>query len=79
MSRHAEVEIISPSKFTMTYIEAFEAEFLKRLNTEEEIALLRWVSEEVLKSYRNGITAGQKGVQVKRSGMSRRYEKAPRA
>lgn len=33
---------------------------------------VRWVSEKVLQSCRNGITAGQKGVQVIRKGASRR-------
>lgn len=57
----------------MTYIEQFEAEFLTRLNGKDDDAtLLRWVSERVLESYRNGITAGQRGVQVKRKGESRR-------
>jgi hypothetical protein len=35
-------------------------------------AIVRWVSEKVLESYRNGITAGQKGATVKRQGLSRR-------
>lgn len=57
----------------MTYIQQFEAELLKKLNgTEEEASIVRWVSEKVLESYRNGITAGQKGVQVIRKGQSRR-------
>lgn len=58
----------------MTYIEQFAAELLKKLqevdaDLEETV---RWVSEKVLESYRNGITAGQKGVQVIRKGKSRR-------
>ena len=63
-----------PTKITsMTYIQQFEAELLKKLNgTEEEANIVRWVSEKVLESYRNGITAGQKGVQVIRKGQSRR-------
>ncbi|MES3030955.1 MAG: hypothetical protein V4697_00920 [Patescibacteria group bacterium] len=57
----------------MTYIQEFEAELLKKLNgSEDEFAIVRWVSEKVLESYRNGITAGQKGVTVKRQGQSRR-------
>lgn len=56
----------------MTYIEQFEAEFLKKLNgTEDEASIVRWVSEKVLESYKNGITAGQKGAQVIRQGKSR--------
>lgn len=58
----------------MTYIEKFEAELLRKLesSTEDSAAIVRWVSEKILESYRNGITAGQKGVQVIRKGQSRR-------
>jgi uncharacterized membrane-anchored protein len=44
-----------------SYIEQFESELLSKLNgNEDEGAIVRWVSEKVLESYRNGITAGQK-------------------
>lgn len=57
----------------MTYIEQFEVELFKKLESAEDTAsIVRWVSEKVLESYRNGITAGQKGVQVIRKGKSRR-------
>lgn len=57
----------------MTYIAQFEAELVKKLNSnEDEASVVRWVSERVLESYRNGITAGQKGTQVIRKGESRR-------
>ena len=57
----------------MTYIEQFEREFAKKLeSTKDDAALIRWVSEKVLESYRNGITAGQKGATVIRKGQSRR-------
>jgi uncharacterized membrane-anchored protein len=57
----------------MSYIETFEAELAAKLNSEEEVgAIIRWISEKVLESYRNGITAGQKGTQVIRKGQSRR-------
>ena len=57
----------------MTYIEQFEAELVKKLNSnEDEASVVRWISEKVLESYRNGITAGQKGTQVIRKGKSRR-------
>jgi hypothetical protein len=57
----------------MTYIEQFEAEFAKKLDSAEDAAsIVRWVSEKVLESYRNGITAGQNGVLVIRKGKSRR-------
>ena len=56
----------------MSYIQNFEAELLAKLNSNEETAtVVRWIAEKVLESYRNGITAGQKGVQVKRKGQSR--------
>ena len=56
----------------MSYITDFEAELLKKLNGQEDAeSIVRWVSQQVLKSYRNGITAGQNGVTVKRQGESR--------
>jgi uncharacterized membrane-anchored protein len=63
----------------MTYIQEFEAELFKKLNgTEDEATIVRFVSEKILESYRNGITAGQKGTQVIRKGQSRRRS-APQA
>jgi len=57
----------------MSYIEAFEQELISKLNgNEDEASIVRWISEKVLESYRNGITAGQKGATVKRQGQSRR-------
>jgi hypothetical protein len=57
----------------MTYIEQFEAELVAKLQSAEDTAsIVRWASEKVLDSYRNGITAGQKGTQVIRKGKSRR-------
>ena len=57
----------------MTYIEQFETELRKKLNeSKDEATLIRWISERVLESYRNGITAGQKGARVIRKGESRR-------
>jgi hypothetical protein len=63
-----------PTKTSMTYIQQFEAELLKKLDsgTDSTTDIVRWVSEKVLESYRNGITAGQKGTQVIRKGQSRR-------
>ncbi len=57
----------------MSYIEEFESELSKKLTSNETgEEIVRWVSEKVLESYRNGITAGQKGATVKRQGESRR-------
>jgi uncharacterized membrane-anchored protein len=57
----------------MSYIKEFENELMKKLNsTEEDAAIVRWVAERVLESYKNGIAAGQKGATVKRKGESRR-------
>jgi len=58
----------------MTYLQQFEAELTEKLEngTDNTTAIVRWVSEKVLESYRNGITAGQKGTQVIRKGKSRR-------
>jgi hypothetical protein len=62
----------------MSYIEQFEQELLSKLNGAEDTAtIVRWVSEKVLESYRNGITAGQKGATVIRKGQSRRRGYAP--
>jgi hypothetical protein len=62
-----------PTKTHMTYIEQFEAELLKKLNgNEDDATIVRWTSERVLESYRNGITAGEKGAKVIRKGESRR-------
>jgi hypothetical protein len=53
----------------MSYIEQFEAELGQKLNgNEDTTVIVRWVSEKILESYRNGITAGQKGAQVIRKG-----------
>ena len=57
----------------MSYITEFEVELTAKLNSAEgEGAIIRWISEKVLESYRNGIKAGQKGTQVIRDGKSRR-------
>jgi uncharacterized membrane-anchored protein len=57
----------------MTYIEQFEQELVKKLqSSEDSAAIVRWISEKVLESYKNGITAGRKGAQVIRKGKSRR-------
>src|ERR1017187_6724157 len=54
---------------SMSYITDFEAQLLAKLNgKEDEATVVRWISEKVLESYRNGITAGQKGAQVIRQG-----------
>ena len=59
----------------MSFIQQFEAELLKKLNgTDSEASIVRWISEKVLESYRNGITAGQKDAVVKRKGKSRRRD-----
>ena len=50
----------------MTFIQQFEAELTQKLEngTDNTLAIVRWASEKVLESYRNGITAGKKGTQV---------------
>ncbi len=60
----------------MTYIQQFEAELTQKLEsgTDSTATIVRWVSEKVLESYRNGITAGQKGATIKRHGQSRRRD-----
>jgi len=57
----------------MTFIQQFEQELSRQLESgADSIAIIRWASERVLESYRNGITAGQKGTAVIRKGGSRR-------
>jgi hypothetical protein len=58
----------------MSYIDTFEQELAEKLEsgTESTEEIVHWVSEKVLESYRNGITAGGKGATVKRQGESRR-------
>src|ERR1035437_3400021 len=56
---------------SMSFIEQFEQELVAKLNGKEDTAsIVRWVSEKVLESYKNGITAGQKGATVKRQSKS---------
>ncbi len=62
----------------MTYIQEFEAELRRKYDeAKDEDVLFRWISEKVLESYRNGITAGQKDATVKRQGQSRRRSFVP--
>lgn len=64
----------------MTYIEQFEQELGKKLQSAEDTAsIVRWISEKVLESYKNGITAGRKGATVIRKGQSRRNGSVPQA
>ena len=64
----------------MTYIEQFEQELIQKLQGAEDAAsIVRWAAEQVLKSYRNGITAGQNGATVMRKGESRRKSTVPQA
>ena len=67
------VERYQPTQTSMSYIEQFEQELIAKLNGKEDnAAVVRWVAERVLESYKNGITAGQKGAKVIRKGESRR-------
>jgi hypothetical protein len=70
----AKGRIYQPKKLKMTFIQQFETELTQKLEngTDNTLAIVRWASEKVLESYRNGITAGKKGTQVIRKGQSRR-------
>ena len=58
----------------MSYITDFETELTKKLESAEDTkSLVRWISEKVLESYKNGITAGQKPT-VKGKGESHRHD-----
>ncbi len=71
--RCIKVELLANHSTTMTYIETFEAELVKKLNGKEDTAtLVKWICERVLESYKNGISAGEKGAKVIRKGESRR-------
>jgi uncharacterized membrane-anchored protein len=60
-------------KTAMTYMQQFESELVKKLQGKEDTAtVIRWICEQVLQSYKNGITAGQNGAKVIRKGQSRR-------
>jgi len=57
----------------MSYINDFETELsTKLMSSEAADTIVKWVSEKILESYRNGIKAGRNGTVVKRDGQSRR-------
>lgn len=58
----------------MTFIEQFERALARMLDSgsADTADIVRWASEKILESYRNGITAGLQGATVKRPGVSRR-------
>lgn len=58
----------------MSFIEKFEADLREKIDNVEVSTdeIVRWCSERVLESYRNGISAGEKGAKVIRKGESRR-------
>lgn len=59
----------------MTFIQQFETELIQKLEGPEEMAaIVRWASQRVLESYRNGITAGQKGARLNRNGENDRRD-----
>jgi len=45
----------------MSYIEQFEAELLKKLRSEEPASVVKWASEKIRSSYKNGAAAARKG------------------
>ena len=51
----------------MTYLEKFKGELSKKLDARESTeAIVRWASGQLVESYKNGITFGQKGGKVKK-------------
>lgn len=44
----------------MSYIEQFETELLKKLQTEEPASVVKWASEKIRSSYKNGAAAARK-------------------
>lgn len=74
------VDLPANHQTSMTFIQQFEAELTKKLiSSETSEAIVRWSSEKILESYRNGITAGRKGETVKRHGKSRRRDSSGKA
>ena len=56
----------------MSYIEQFEQELIAKLNAKDDnAAVVRWVSQKVLESFKHGIATGQKKATVSRKGESR--------
>ena len=54
-------------------MEQFESELVKKLQGKEDTAaVVRWICEKHLESYKNGIAAGRNGGRVHRQGQSRR-------
>jgi len=51
----------------MSYIQEFEAALTAKLESsaEDTASIVRWVSEKVLESYKNGLIAGQKRAAAK--------------
>jgi uncharacterized membrane-anchored protein len=50
----------------MSYIKEFEQQLSEKLNSNQDSAsVVAWICEKVLESYKNGITAGQKGAKPK--------------
>lgn len=49
----------------MSYITDFEGELTKKLEdgTDNTTAIVHWVSEKILESFKNGVIAGKKGAQ----------------
>ena len=45
----------------MSYIEQFEAELLKKLQSEDPASIVKWASEKIRSSYRNGAAAARRG------------------
>jgi len=57
--------ILSANKNPMSYIKDFEVELTKKLESGADTAsIVRWISEKVLASYKNGIAAGKRGAHV---------------
>ena len=64
----------------MSYITEFEQELARKLTSSETGEdIVRWVSEKVLESYKNGIAAGQKRGQPSPKGKGRASGSATQA
>lgn len=45
----------------MSYIEQFEAELLKKLQSEDPASVVKWASEKIRSSYKNGAALARRG------------------
>ena len=64
----------------MSYITDFEGELIKKLESaENRTSVVRWISEKVLESYKNGVIAGKNSSQRNHKGQNATGVSSPKA